>query len=158
MGKNSRNLWRKFLDKVFNTAFYVSGGPILAERKCSANVFLIYFLKHCAKFFSNFHKSYHAWLSNLQFVWPEYRFQEIFSWKQNFVQLLLVLGRTFQNCWWKNSNRFVKTATYDLQEFFLEEKLLILTAWIFQEFFRLLGDSFLNFCWKKLHRVVKTTF
>ena len=45
-----------------------------------------------------------------------------FSWEQTFVQLLLVFGGTFQNCCWKISTKFVKTAIYASREKFPMKK------------------------------------
>ena len=130
LGKNSLDLWQKFFDKVFNTALYVSGGPISAERKCSANSFQIYFLKHCAKFFSNFHKVIMHGCRISSLCDRSIVFRKFFL-KTNFFQLLLVLGGTFQNCWWKTSTTFVKTAIYEHQEIFWKKN-----CWFWQlEFF-----------------------
>ena len=157
LGKNSLDLWRKFFDKVFNTALYVSGGPISAERKCSANSFQIHFLKHCAKFFSNFHKVIMHGCRIFSSCDRSIVFRKFFL-KTNFFSTFIGFGRNIPKLLVKNFHHVCQNRNLRPSGNFLEEKLLILTAWILHEFFRLLGESVLNFCWKNLHRVVKTTF
>ena len=65
-----------------------------------------------------------------------------FSWEQTFVQLLLVLGGKFQNCWWKTSTKFVKTAIYASQEKFPVKKYVDSDNLIFSQVFSFFGWNF----------------
>ena len=62
-----------------------------------------------------------------------------FSREQTFVQLLLILGGIFQNCWWETSTKFVKTAIYASQEKFPMKKYVDSDNLIFSQLFSFFG-------------------